>query len=131
MNQVFLGTIREGKLFLDKAGQYKAHLQSFPNEKRVEVTVQKLTHPRTNQQNRYFHGVVCKLISDSTGTDLEVVKNFLKGECGAKVFFGNTWVPKPTHLMDTLEMVELCDKAIAWAAEFLGVKIPLPGEVTV
>jgi len=33
--------------------------------------------------------------------------------------------------MATLEIVELCDEATAWAAEFLGIQIPLPGEVNV
>jgi hypothetical protein len=62
MTPVFLGAIRDGKLFLDKPDQFKAHLANFPSEKRVEVTVEKVTHPRSGQQNRYYFGVVVKLI---------------------------------------------------------------------
>lgn len=35
--------------------------------KRVEVTVEKLKHPHTNSQNRYYHGVVVKTIAQHTG----------------------------------------------------------------
>ena len=77
MTPVFLGTIQEDKLTLDKSEQFKQYLHTL-NGKRVELTVEKLKHPRSNNQNRYFHGVTCKVISDSTGTDLEVVKNFLR-----------------------------------------------------
>jgi hypothetical protein len=47
MTPIFTGTIKEGKLFLDKAPAFRENLASFPNEKRVEVTVEKLKHPRT------------------------------------------------------------------------------------
>jgi len=130
MTPLFDGTIKDGKLLLDKGPKFREYLSSL-NGKRVQVTVEKIKHTRSNGQNRYFHGVTCKVIADRTGTDLEVVKAFLKEQFGAKVFFGNKWVPKPTHLMDTLEMVELCDKSRVWAAEFLNTTIPLPGEVTV
>jgi hypothetical protein len=130
MTPLFDGTIKDGKLLLDKGPKFPEYLFSL-NGKRVQVTVEKFRQIRSGPQNRYFHGVTCKVIADATGTDLEVVKAFLKENFGAKVFFGNKWVPKPTHLMDPLEMAQLCDGSRVWALEFLNVIIPLPGEVMV
>jgi hypothetical protein len=129
MNYIFDGSVKEGKLLLDKGPKFREYLSTL-NGRRVQVTVEKFRQIRSNPQNRYFHGVTCKVIADATGTDLEVVKAFLKQNFGAKVFFGNKWVPKPTHLMDPLEMAQLCDGSRLWAAEFLNCQIPLPGEVT-
>jgi len=136
MTPTFLGTIREGKLFLDKAEQYKAHLQSFPNEKRVEVSVSKLTHPRTNSQNRYYWGVVVKEIAQHTGYDSDQVHEMLKQMFSPKWHYPivvggiESGIPTSTTRLDTLAFVEYTEKCRLWANDFLGLQIPLPGDVT-
>jgi len=136
MTPTFLGTIRDGKLFLDNAEQFKKHLQSFPTGKRVEVTVEKLTHPRTNQQNRYYFGVVVKEIAQHTGHDPEQVHELLKYLHSPRWQIQTgpilpTRIPTSTTRLDTLQFVEYTEKCRLWANEFLGLQIPLPGEVTV
>ncbi len=54
MNSLFHGQIVDGKLSLDKADQFKAHLCTL-NGRRVEVSVRKITHSRTNSQNLGGH----------------------------------------------------------------------------
>ena len=66
MNSLFHGQIVDGKLSLDKADQFKAHLCTL-NGRRVEVSVRKITHSRTNSQNRYYWGVVVTEIAQHTG----------------------------------------------------------------
>ena len=93
MTSVFTGTIREGKLFLDKAGQFNDYLHTFPNEKRVEVTVEKLKHPRTGQPNRYYWAVVVGEIAKHTGHDPEQIHELLKTKFSPKWHFDDRATP--------------------------------------
>ena len=77
MKPIFLGQVKDGKLSLDKAGQFKDYLHTL-NGKRVELTVEKLKHPRTNSQNRYYWGVVVHEIAKHTGHDPEQIHELLK-----------------------------------------------------
>ncbi len=135
---IFNGTIKEGKLFLDKAEQFKQHLHTFPTGKRVEFSVEKLKHPRTGQQNRYYFGVVVKEIAQHTGHDSEQVHELLKQKfspkCQMTVTLNPTSleaIPTSTARLDTIAFVEYTEKCRMWANEFLELQIPLPNEVTV
>lgn len=135
MTPVFLGTIKEGKLYLDKSEQFKQFLHTFPTGKRVEVTVEKLKHPRTNSQNRYYWGCVVHEIAKHTGHDPEQIHELLKLRFSPRWHFQTdrmgASIPTSTTRLDTLEFVEYTDKCRMWANEFLGLQIPLPGEVAV
>ena len=134
MTPLFTGTIKEGKLFLDKSEQFKQYLHTFPNEKRVEVTVEKMKHSRTLQQNKYYWSVIVKLIAQHTGHDPEQIHELLKQMFSPKWHFSSVsapGIPTSTTRLDTLEFVEYTEKCRVWANEFLGLQIPLPGEVTV
>ena len=130
----FSGTVRSAKLILDKSDQFKKHLATFPDEKRVEVTVEKITHPRSNQQNRYYWGVVVKEIAQHTGHDAEQIHELLKLRFSPRWHFWSENVrsvdiPTSTTRLDTLAFVEYTEKCRVWANEFLGLQIPLPGEI--
>jgi len=138
MTPIFNCTIRSGKLYLDKADQFKAHLASFPNEKRVEVTVEKLKHPRTGQQNRWYWGVVVAEIAKHTGHDPEQVHEFLKQMFSPKWYMDplpptrqTMAVPTSTTMLDTIQFVDYTERCRMWANDYLGLQIPLPGDVTV
>jgi hypothetical protein len=142
MSLVFLATVQSGKAVFDKPDQFKAHLASFPTGKRVEITVEKLTHPRSNGQNRYYWGVVVQEIAQHTGHDPEQVHELLKQMFSPKwhmVWASDgkfnplmeTVVPTSTTRLDTIAFSEYTEKCRVWANEFLGLQIPLPGEVTV
>jgi hypothetical protein len=135
MTIVFLGQVKDGKLSLDKAGQFKDYLHTL-NGKRVELTVEKLKHPRTNSQNRYYWGVVVHEIAKHTGHDPEQIHELLKQMFSPKWHYpagliGAAGIPTSTTRLDTLEMTDYIEKCRLWANEFLGLNIPLPGEVTV
>jgi hypothetical protein len=136
MNYIFDGTIRDNKLMLDKAESFRQHLTNL-NGKRVQVTVEKIKHSRTTDQNRYYFGVVVKLISQHTGHDPEQIHELLK------YMFSPKWhalippmateraIPTSTTRLDTIAFVEYTEKCRMWANEFLGLQIPLPGEVDI
>ncbi len=140
MNYIFDGSVRDSKLFVDKSEQFKAYLVSL-NGRRIQVTVEKIKHSRTTNQNRYYHGVVVKLIAQHTGHDPERIHELLKQMFSPKWHYpapyGKTYdqisagIPTSTARLDTLEFVEYTEKCRMWANEFLGLQIPLPGEVMV
>jgi hypothetical protein len=131
-----LGQVKDGKLSLDKSQQFKQYLHTL-NGKRIELTVEKLKHTRSIQQNRYYWSVVVKLITQHTGHDSEQIHEALK------IMFSPKWYmpigdllmehafPTSTTRLDTLEFVGYIGKCRMWANEFLGLQIPEPGEVTV
>jgi hypothetical protein len=128
MTPTFLGQIKDGKLLLDKGQQFNAHLASLSG-KRVEVTVDKLKHPRTNSQNRWYWGCILKLISDYTGEEPENLHNALKAHFAPKNIVGSIVVPRSSRTLDTIEFAEYCEKVRRWAAEELNINIPDPNEV--
>jgi hypothetical protein len=136
MTPLFDGTIRDSKLFVDKSEQFKQHLVSL-NGKRVQVTVEKIKHTRSHSQNAYYHGVIVKLIAQHTGHDPEQVHELLKAMFSPKWHYAAPLtatefvIPTSTARLDTVEFVEYTEKCRVWAAEFLGLNIPLPGEVMV
>ena len=64
----FTGTVKDGKLFIDKIEQFRRHLLNYPTGKRVKITVENITHPRSDQQNKYYWGCVVKEIAEHTDT---------------------------------------------------------------
>ena len=82
---------------------------------------------RSVQQNRYYHGVVCKLISGHTGyTGDEVhqimAEQFLSYEKNGKQFV------KSTTKLKTAEFEEYLEACRRFAAIEMQVYIPLPNE---
>src|ERR1035437_3161438 len=134
MTPVFDGTIRDSKLFLDKGEKFKQYLAGL-NGKRVQVTVEKIKHSRTLQQNKYYWSVVVKLIAQHTGHDPEQIHELLKQMFSPKWHFasnlmGASSIPTSTARLDTIAFVEYTEQCRLWANEFLGLQIPLPGEVS-
>lgn len=156
MTPIFDGTVSlEGKLAPDKSPQFHNHLRGLAG-KRVQLTVEKVKRGRSHSQNAYYHGVVVKLIAQHTGHDPEQIHELLKQMFSPKWHLA--WsttpdlkvhnyssalgpeleperheiaVPTSTTRLDTIEFVEYTERCRVWANEFLGLQIPLPGEVTV
>src|SRR5262245_41018338 len=79
MNAKFYGRVIAGKLnlFKGEARLFKDCLASLEG-KEVEISVGKRKHSRTEQQMRYYFGVVVKLIADYTGDDIDTIHEFCK-----------------------------------------------------
>jgi len=142
MTPIFSATIKQGKLHFDNLEQFKDYLRTFPDEKRVEVTVEKVKHPRSNQQNRYLWGVCYKLIADYTGADVEEVHEGMKWKFAKKHISYSVPITHAINLnatvletvrstadMDTILFTEYIEKVRRWAAEELRINIPDPNEV--
>src|SRR3954465_3307041 len=104
MTPVFFGAVHDGKLSLDKSQQFKEYLHSL-NGKRVELTVEKLKHPRSNNQNRYYWGVVAHEFVQPPGDDPEGIDGLLKQMFSPRwhLFGGPGPIPTSTSRFDTLQ----------------------------
>lgn len=113
---------------------------------RIEITIRKKKKHRSNEQNRYYWGVVVPHILDAfieLGNDLQegnpehlqLIHDFLKRRClparqvcdahGVEVEL----TPSTTDL-STTEMMEYIERVCLFAAESLNVAIPQPNEQT-
>jgi len=93
--------------------------------KRLSVTIGEWPLRPTVDQYRFFHGVICKQISEAMGNEIYEVKNMLKG-----LFLWETETGEPPSLKDCTrqEISDLIDGSIRWAAnpENLGLVIEDP-----
>ena len=105
--------------------------------KEIEVTIQRKKKHRSSPQNRYYHGVVVEMIRSGMkdmGDDVtqEQVHEFLKwrflraqrvDESTGELLYEYAG---STASLSTIEFSEYVEKCCQFAAEFLGVSIPLP-----
>lgn len=113
---------------------------------RIEITIRKKKKHRSNEQNRYYWGVVVPYILDAfieLGNDLQegnpehlqLIHDFLKRRClparqvcdahGVEVE-----LTPSTADLSTTEMMEYIERVCLFAAESLNVAIPQPNEQT-
>ena len=130
MTPLFSGTMQSGKLLLDDKHRFLNYLSSLDG-KRVTVAVEKEKRKRSNQQNRWYWGVVLQLISEHTGEEPEDLHEALKAHFAKKKVVGSIVVPSATRYLDTIDFSEYCEKVRRWAAEELSINIPDPNEVAI
>lgn len=130
MTPIFTGSVANGTLPLDDKRQFTIHLNNL-NGKRVQLTLEKVKHRRSNNQNAYYFGVVLKLLSEHTGYEPEELHEALKFKFTEKRYHCNLLIPASTKKLDTIDFEKYLDKIRKWAVEEMRVVIPLPGEITV
>lgn len=118
-----------GLLVMERPQDYNRAVRALAG-KHVELLVRKRKTNRSTQQNRYYFGVVVKLLAEYCGYDAQemhevLAMRFLRIEdCPV------TGAPrrKRTPKTDTQEFAEYVDHCIRLAADY-GVVIPSPNEV--
>ena len=138
MKATYFGKVTNGLLKITNRKNFDEHLKSFEG-KEVQLILDRKKKQRGTQQNRYYWGVVVKIVksglketgfneyrSDESVSDLLKFR-FLKvkevseyGEELERV--------KSTTELTTIEFEEYLEEIRQWAAEFLNVQIPLPNE---
>jgi hypothetical protein len=129
MTPLFPATIQNGQIQFEHKPSFDFHLHSLEG-KRVTVTVEKEKRKRSNQQNKYYWGVVLQLIAEHTGEDPENIHEALKAHFAPKHVVGNIVIPSATRYLDTIDFSLFIEKVRRWAAEELNINIPDPNEVT-
>lgn len=96
------------------------------------ITLSQKTKRKSNQQQRYYFGVIVKMIAEYCGYDdlqeahAAISYHFLRVKRGGLVFVRSTALLKWT----TAEWSEYVDKVVRWAAETFGLVIPSPDEIS-
>lgn len=110
----------------DIGGYYKA-LKSLKG-KEVEVVIRPKIKTRTTPENRYYFGVICKIVGDYMGCDPEEAHTALKMEL-LPVERKGIKTCKSTKDLSIPEFEDYCKRCRHFGATFMGLFIPLPNEV--
>jgi hypothetical protein len=127
---VFLLTILKGKVSVKDPEKRLRYIQSLPDGEYEEV-IRKKQSVRSLQQNAYLHAVIFQMIADHTGDSMEDVKSALKIMFLSYTTKSGLRAVKETSRLNTKQLEEFNEKCRIWAAEFLGMYIPLPNEIDV
>lgn len=93
------------------------------------VDIRRAKRLRSLNQNRYYWGVVCKVIAEHTGYISEEVHQILAHKFLSYESNGREFV-KSTRTLLTYDFEKYLDECRTWAKVEMDVHIPLPNEVT-
>jgi hypothetical protein len=128
------GEIKDGKLVLDDAYAFKTAMWRM-KPGRVSIAVEQEKDRRSVAANRYYWGIVVKLIAQETGQDPQDIHDDLRDRFLRKTV---TYVDRRTGLIQertfsrgssgltVSEFYEFVEHARLFAAEFFGMRIPDP-----
>ena len=130
----FHGKIEGHRFRPSEPRAFLTHVKSLSGED-VTVTVNKYRayKQRSNDQNRYYWGVVIKLLRDETGHSPEELHEILKLKFLLKTYqLKGKQFPGVVSTADlsTMEFEDLMAKIRSWASLDLGIYIPAPNEVS-
>lgn len=129
---MFRGEIREpGKFVALETARLKTFLQDHIGSI-VDVVIREPHSRRSKSQNAYIHAVPIRIIAEHLGYTLDECKYALMGHCWGWRFcdLAGREIPVKPH---TSEMTKkdcdyFIDWVVPWAAQELGLAIPLPNE---
>lgn len=98
-----------------------------------KIEIKKDKNKRSYSQNRYYHGIVVKLIAEDTGhfpdEMHEILKTmFLQYDAIIEKTGVVVRIAKSTTELNTAEFEEYLEKCRIFALTDLGIRIPLPNE---
>jgi hypothetical protein len=140
MNELrYIGNVTEGKLKIVNRKAFDIDMQGFEGS-RVIITLKKYRKSRSNKQNAYYHGCVIPYVIDglvAMGTNKNLLSSENVHEMLKAKFLGEDIanengefirINRSTTDLTTTEFMEYIADIQQWAAEFLSIQIPDPGE---
>lgn len=131
ISPVFPAVVENGKLEIINKERYQAHLNNLTGD--VDVRVDKHKKERSNEQNRYYWGVVIQILGDELGMLDDEAHEAMKMLFLRKVAFttiGDVETIRSTASLSTKEFEAYLEKIRVWAATEMNIYIPLPNEVS-
>ena len=129
---IFRGTPEHGKIrWQGDDGRRWAMALGMLEGKESEFTARAKRRKRSLSQNSWFHGCIVPMVAEALkelGHENIDAKEILKYRF-LKVGEGDLAYVRHTSELSTKEMAEFTDQCIRWAAEFLHIFIPDPGQV--
>ena len=130
------GTVTDdGRLVLADPSAWRGTLARHRGRS-VWVTVTRQQVSRSPQANRYYWGVVVEEVASYIGESREETHQLLKAQFlpgrDIELLDGKRLqMPASTTRLSVEEFAAYIDRVKVWAAQFLGLSIPEPGEVEV
>ncbi len=122
MVPVFNGSVEQGKLKINNPSKLADYLRTI--EGNVQIIIEKPKKRRSENEHRYYWGVIVKLISDHTGHSKDEIHEALKHK-----FLWDGLVARSTTRLSVSEAEEFYAQVRMWAASELELMIPLPNEI--
>lgn len=127
MKKIFKGKVEKGKVVLLDEQSYNLLVWSL-NKKEIELTIGKPQRKRSNQENRYYWGVVIKILSEYTGYEETEMHDALRLQ-----FLldreGKLPTLRSTTALTTIEFEKYMSDIREWASITLSCYVPEPNEV--
>jgi hypothetical protein len=126
------GTAKDGKLTLRNRQIFDEEIKGLSGD--VTITVAEGRPTRSNEQNAYYHGVVCKMISDFTGDTPDEIHcyyrdKFLSHKKHIVIGSDDLEIEKATTtILSTTEFEEYLEKVRRHASVEINLYVPLPNE---
>lgn len=125
---LFSGIVKQGRLVLDQPQKFLVCLAGLEG-RRVEVAVRRRHSQRSQNQNAAYWGILIEILSNHTGYDKDTMHEALKAKFASRIDPATGLsIIESTAAMDTVRFMKYYRDIQQWAAEFLHVYIPDPGE---
>jgi len=132
INIKHLITVEKGKVKFNNLELFNQELRNYEG-KEAYITIKPYRKNRSDNQNRYYWGVVVKILSDELGFEPDEMHEVLKQKfltretlrIGKEDFI----IAKPTHNRSTQEFEEYLSHIRTWASTEMSILIPLPNDV--
>lgn len=126
----FPGTVKQGNLVLESPARFSRFLKGFEG-KRVELILRRRKRTRTDQQNRYYWGVIIDILGNEFGYEPEEMHSALKLKL-LRVDQDQDHpieTVKSTASLSTIEFLDYIARIQRWAAQEFNIYLPDPKEV--
>jgi len=130
----FKGSVESGRLTfkMGMKDQFDQYLQGLSGD--VEITVKPWSekNQRSNNQNRYYFGIVLKIISEETGYTVDECHEICKIKFNSKMIHDgkkDMMIGLSTTSLNTSDMESYLEEIRMWASMNLGLNVPEPNEV--
>ncbi|HEY0140390.1 MAG TPA: hypothetical protein VGF48_05805 [Thermoanaerobaculia bacterium] len=129
---IFWGKVRGGKLYFDDRAAYDAFIAKHEGKPLV-LTFRRPSDIRTNAENRYYWGVIVRMVAEEMGIIPDEAHEFLKSlflKEGVELEGGRRFeIVRSTADLTVADFESYCEKCRQWSACELECVIPLPGEI--
>ena len=128
---IFEGKIKNGKLILREKKGFRIWLDGLEGQE-VQAIIRRPQRIRSQNENKYYWGIVVEMISNETGQDKETIHNVLKDLfLKERIFLKNKEyeVIKSTAELTTIQFEEFLRQCRQWASMELGIYVPEPNEI--
>ena len=127
MNKKFLATIHGGKMMIQDTDLFQRFI-STQKDGEYDLIIKNHKRTRSNQQNRYYWGVIIRIIADETGHSDNEVHEHMKWRFLRKRG-GKLETVRSTTDLSTSEFEEYTENIRRFAATELQCQVPIPNEI--